>query len=561
MNRFFEFMHNILSGAGAREKAKSAGLILLVFVAIAFIAFSIGALHDKGTRSPPIILVYHDIRDATERTGSGEFVTPEIFERQMAYLAENGFAVMSLEQYFMDGESDSWRKVILTFDDAWKSQYEAALPLLERYGFGATFFINSAWIEKSPFLIWDAVRTIAATPHMEIGGHTKNHLHLVGRDRNAVWDEIVGDKKRIEKEIQKRITSFSYPYGEYTDEIALLVKKSGYVKARGTRAQTTQNSAFSLPAIIVPNSIDEFVGVVSAVDYNAERIYWRRVIDKIGPAAAYALLKSKYALAPTGIAHNTAHVFGEILYARGIENLSVCDVSFIFGCYHGFLGRAISERGTEVLQRLDRICVQKRRERLGCHHGIGHGIMTYFGDDRLAEALEACGSLSWKGPVAGCYGGLFMEYNFRNAHLEGEGKTYVRAYHGDPYDPCPSLPLQFMNACFYEQPDWWRHLFNNDFKKLGDLCLGIPNAENREFCFIGVGRMAAQSMDYDMEKTKTECGRMPNPDSEMLCRSGGFLSIYDFTLNKRAAQKICDDPSEEIRLRCLQKANLFGTAL
>lgn len=540
-----------------RIKKKYIAIALCtIFSALIFFEIS---LFSKNTswNSIPIILVYHDIREPTEQTGSSEYVTSAIFERQMAYLAKNGFSITSITKW-RENRSNSWRNIILTFDDTWKSQHATALPILQKYSFGATFFINSAWVGKEPFLTWDAVRTIATTPNMEIGGHSSTHAHFLGNRQTDIWKEIADDKQRIEKEISMPLHVFSYPYGEYNKKITALVKKAGYLFARTIDTPDTKTiSLLALPARIAPNSLTAFTDIVTKVDYKEEREQWEKVIHTIGGSDAYTLLKKRYAQAPHHIAHNSAHVFGEVLYKNGsLAYLPVCDGSFIFGCYHGFLGKVISERGIKALPDLDAICNETGAERLGCHHGIGHGIINYFGEEKLKEALDACASLSWKKPVGGCTGGLFMEYNFRNAHLEEGGNTYVRPYTGDPYTPCTMLSEKFRRACFYEQPDWWRRIFKEDYKKLGELCSGVNDVVNQEFCFIGTGRMAAQSMQYDKEKTILECARMPTPDAVALCRAGGFLSIFDYTGTKTSLD-ICNGLIQEKMERCLEKSQLF----
>ena len=534
--------------------------IALSVLSLVFIFFEISFLFDRNTslRSSPIILVYHDIRGDGEQTGSREYVTPAVFKSQMAYLAENGFSVTSIEKW-QEETSGSWRNIIFTFDDTWKSQYATVLPILRQYGFGATFFINSAWVGKEPFLTWDNVRAIAGMPNMEIGGHSRTHAHFLGNSETDIGKEIAEDKQYIEKEISKPLGAFAYPYGEYNGKIITLVKNAGYLSGRTIDAANNKKNidSFALPALIAPNNLAVFITIAAKTDYKEERKQWEKNMSAVGGNEAYALLRKRYTKAPPNIAHNIAHVFGEALYSKGgLKYLTVCDGSFIFGCYHGFLGKVISERGLGALSDLDAICNTTGIERLGCHHGIGHGIISYFGETRLNEALEACASLSWKQPVGGCTGGLFMEYNFRNAHLEDKGSTYVRPYTGNVYAPCDTLPERFARACFYEQPDWWRRVFKDDYKKLGELCSAVRDMANRELCFIGTGRMAAQSMQYDKEKTIIECARMPTIDAVALCRAGGFLSIFDYTRTKSSLD-ICNGlPSGEM-VRCLEKSQLF----
>ncbi len=71
-------------------------------------------------------------------------VTASGFEKQMQYLAENGYKTLDADQLFeklKDGGKHEGRRVALTFDDALGSFWSVAYPLLEKYGFSAILFV------------------------------------------------------------------------------------------------------------------------------------------------------------------------------------------------------------------------------------------------------------------------------------------------------------------------------------------------------------------------------------------------------------------------------------
>src|SRR5436853_303369 len=69
------------------------------------------------------------------------------------------------------------RLVVLTFDDASRSHYAVARPLLKKYGFGATFFVTEGFdfpTNKRDFMTWEEIAQLHRDG-FEIGNHTLDH--------------------------------------------------------------------------------------------------------------------------------------------------------------------------------------------------------------------------------------------------------------------------------------------------------------------------------------------------------------------------------------------------
>src|SRR5438309_3079225 len=69
------------------------------------------------------------------------------------------------------------RLVVLTFDDASKSHFTVARPVLKKYGFGATFFITEGFdfpTNKRDYLTWEEIAQLHQDG-FEIGNHTRDH--------------------------------------------------------------------------------------------------------------------------------------------------------------------------------------------------------------------------------------------------------------------------------------------------------------------------------------------------------------------------------------------------
>lgn len=80
-------------------------------------------------------------------------VTPDVFEAQMAYVAQSGYRALTPDQFvdFLTGRSDVPRKsVLITFDDGYLDNYVYAYPILKRFGLRATIFIVTGWLGDGP---------------------------------------------------------------------------------------------------------------------------------------------------------------------------------------------------------------------------------------------------------------------------------------------------------------------------------------------------------------------------------------------------------------------------
>jgi peptidoglycan/xylan/chitin deacetylase (PgdA/CDA1 family) len=107
-------------------------------------------------------------------------VTRETLEPDLAYLRENGYATLGLDEYVRAAASRSPRRaVLLTFDDAWESFWSVAFPLLRRYDMRAALFAPSHWVDGNGppglFMTWEQVRECASSGHVDVASHAWRH--------------------------------------------------------------------------------------------------------------------------------------------------------------------------------------------------------------------------------------------------------------------------------------------------------------------------------------------------------------------------------------------------
>src|SRR5437867_11058911 len=96
------------------------------------------------------ILLYHKIEHVAPGSRYPQnYVTPEQFDAQLAFLRRLGYRSVSFADYVAYRRGNGRlprRSVIITFDDGYRSNREIALPILHRHGFAATIFLVASQI-------------------------------------------------------------------------------------------------------------------------------------------------------------------------------------------------------------------------------------------------------------------------------------------------------------------------------------------------------------------------------------------------------------------------------
>ena len=193
-------------------------------------------------RDWPLILAYHSVSRGREDALA---VRTDQFEWQMRWLHESGYRSITLADYVARTPSKGERVVIITFDDGYRDNYLEAFPILMKFGFVATFFLVSEYIDTDRSFAWDAEKmspdgrasyqtlTWAQVHEMagcgnEFGSHTCTHRELVGLSRQECAEELTRSRAELEAALEREVVSFSYPRGSLDDGVVEAVERAGY---------------------------------------------------------------------------------------------------------------------------------------------------------------------------------------------------------------------------------------------------------------------------------------------------------------------------------------------
>ncbi len=203
----------------------------------------------QGNPAPVPVLMYHRIRDLPEDAGTADrdySVSPARFEEQLRYLKEQGYESVSLYAivgYLQGTESLPAKAVAITFDDGYRDNADVAFPLLLKYGFTATFFINPKPIddEYPAYMTWAQVEQMSRAG-MDIESHSYSHPQLTRLSVEELLQEVRKAGDAIESHTGKRPRLFSYPYGHYNRQVIDVLRGEGYIGAVTLRSGTVQAS-------------------------------------------------------------------------------------------------------------------------------------------------------------------------------------------------------------------------------------------------------------------------------------------------------------------------------
>lgn len=211
------------------------------------------------------ILVYHYIeyvKDKNDAVRKSLNIIPPILDLQIKTLKKAGYNFITAADVgeYLDGKKAlPIKPVVLTFDDGYSDFYTDVMPILRKNNVHATAYVISGVVNKPNYMTEAQIREVINSGLVEIGAHTISHPNLKSLFPNDAKKEIEESKTMLENKFDINVVSFAYPYGDYTDEVAQLVKKAGYTNAVTTKGGLTVNQGdrFTLFRIHPGIAIDE----------------------------------------------------------------------------------------------------------------------------------------------------------------------------------------------------------------------------------------------------------------------------------------------------------------
>jgi|GEM_PF-2640412 len=259
-----------------------------------------------------------------------------------------------------------------------------------------------------------------------------------------------------------------------------------------------------------------------------------RISDAEGPEAAWRFLKralmSDGSLMPSANdSHELAHVLGRDIYRRlGEDGIEVCDQSFTYGCYHGFV-RALFEEMHES-PAIALVC-EKAPNYGGCLHGFGHALGSIEGD--LAPALRTCDALFEKFTF-GCWEGVFMEFV----------KTFSPSRGSDWWQVCDSVADKYREQCAKSLPG---RMLDATPTAVAEFCLRGATFTLQSACADAFGADVVHRAQGVVENIEQSCSLLA-PSLQFYCYSSAARLVIQRAQDDgvEVAYRLCGNVPDRI---------------
>ncbi len=196
-------------------------------VIIPLFNFRPSGLTALGYQTVPVLSYHH----FSKSKGDKLHVRADHFEQQMQFLKDNGYRVITIDQLFdfLELGQVPEKSVVITIDDGGSDTYHIAFPILKKYDFPATLFIQTDLINQSPkTLSWAQIREMVIH---RVQCHTKT-LRNLSKQKSGESDdferELDESRRVIKQQLDFNVKYLAYPEGEANPLVVDLLKKQGY---------------------------------------------------------------------------------------------------------------------------------------------------------------------------------------------------------------------------------------------------------------------------------------------------------------------------------------------
>uniref|UniRef100_UPI003562DB51 polysaccharide deacetylase family protein n=1 Tax=Pseudoalteromonas sp. TaxID=53249 RepID=UPI003562DB51 len=239
---------------------------------------------------------YHHVSETLPAVTS---VSADTFNEHLSYLKQHNFNVIALDELITALQQQQTlpeKTVAITFDDGYNNNYQQAAPILEKFGYPYTIFVNPKLIDEGKGYVmgWEQLRELAQKGAL-IANHTAQHDYLhrkLAGETQTQWQarikqDILHSQQRIKAEIGHDYKYLAYPYGEFNNDLQALVTELGFVGIGQHSGAVDKNADFSrlprFPASGFYSKLDTLTTKLNSRAFNISNLKYQDSVTTQNP--------------------------------------------------------------------------------------------------------------------------------------------------------------------------------------------------------------------------------------------------------------------------------------
>ena len=150
----------------------------------------------------------------------------EIFKKHMEIITKKKYNFLNpidFDRNFHKVKTN--KEILITIDDGFLSFYENAWPYLKENKIPFILFISTEAVGKNGYMNWEQIKEIERETFAFIGNHSHSHEYLLEFSLNKFKSDILKSIEIFKNNLGYNPIYFSYPFGEFSLEQTLFIKK------------------------------------------------------------------------------------------------------------------------------------------------------------------------------------------------------------------------------------------------------------------------------------------------------------------------------------------------
>ena len=245
--------------------------IINLFIVI-FLVITNSSAQDKNSKyfsqdEGVLSIMYHRFE---ENKYPSTNIKIDIFKKHLDIIKNSKFEFYHPKDFENDfNKPKNQKKILVTIDDAFKSFYEKAWPILKKDKIPFLLFVSTEPVGQKGYMTWNQIKEIERSEFGVIGHHSHSHDYLIDKKFN----EFVLDIKKANDIFLNKLgyipSLFSYPFGEYSKEMRDYISKNFSLSfGQHSGVIDVNKEKYELPRFPINEKYGELKRFKSLINYN-----------------------------------------------------------------------------------------------------------------------------------------------------------------------------------------------------------------------------------------------------------------------------------------------------